>query len=162
MTKLTLDLSPMAILTFGSGLGVLLIYTVFDIRTRRIPNEIIVLCSVIGAFLGILSGSLVENWVLHASAVLSFGILGYVLFRLGSVGGGDAKAGISVGLVSPGLALASWAAPIFEGVLVSCLELCIMLVLGYSYFRLKNREGITPLVPGLLIGYVLVQLLAVF
>ena len=150
----------MTLLTFFTGLCILIIYAAFDVRTRRVPNEIIVLCSVVGAIVGILTGSMIGNWILHASAIPSFAILGYLLFRLESIGGGDAKAGISLGIVSPGLVLGSWTIPVFEGVLVSCLELCIMLALGYAYSRSKSGESITPLIPGLLVGYLLVQLLA--
>jgi hypothetical protein len=159
---LTLDLSPVAILTFSIGAGILVIYSISDIKSRSVPNWVIMLCTVGGLIVNVFSGQLINNWILHISSVAIFAIMGYILFRMGSIGGADAKAGISIGVVSPGFSLGSWASPVFEAMLVSCIELMIMIALGYAYSRMMRNTGeVTPLVPGLFIGYLLVQLLAI-
>ena len=73
---------------------------------------------------------------------------------------------IIIALTSPGVLFASWTEPIFEGIIVSGLEIVIMLLLGLLYTKQrKQRESpeekqVVPLLPLLLIAYLAVQLLA--
>ena len=67
---------------------------VWDIRTRRIPNNLVL----VGLGLGLLLAGLQGTWpnTLYGGA-LAFG-LGIIPFALRALGGGDVKAAIVVGL----------------------------------------------------------------
>ncbi|MHA1934545.1 MAG: hypothetical protein ACW97A_04640, partial [Candidatus Thorarchaeota archaeon] len=93
-------------------------------------------------------------------------VIGYLLFRIGAIGGADVKTLVTISLVSPGVSFSSWVDPVLEGVIVSGLEMVIMLLLGqfWAYRMITSKEGgkhQTPaLIPFLFVGFLLVQLLA--
>jgi Flp pilus assembly protein protease CpaA len=109
----------------------------------------------------LLNGHLVENALLHLSAILVALLLGYSLFRIGSLGGADVKTILTVAIISPGIEFAIWENPIMEGILIVGLQLVIMLVVGYLISQRKTDEtDVIPLVPILLGAYLVLQLLA--
>lgn len=85
----------------------------FDFRTRRLPNRLCAALAIAGiAGLGLSQGAGVLPWaLLHAAAAL---VVGMVLFRLGAIGGGDAKFYAAAACAVPGspiigpLALLGW------------------------------------------------------
>ncbi len=75
---------------------------VWDVRTRRIPNKLIVVGLVLGMALAGIEGHLSSS-LFGAAGALGVGI---VPFALHALGGGDVKAAIVVGLfVGPSGAL---------------------------------------------------------
>ena len=133
-----------------------------DIRYRRIPNRVVVVFAIIGVAAGAITGHLVEDWLLHLSSTMTFLALGYTLFRLGAIGGGDLKTSLLIGLVSPGLELASWGEPILEAFIISAAELAVMLLLGYIVWRRSpsKEHRHVALVPLLFAAYLIVQVVA--
>ena len=149
-----------SLLAFTVTFVFLIIYSIFDIRERKVPNHIMLLGNVIGLIVNTFSGHFYENMLLHIFA-LSFTILiSYILFRLGAFGGADAKALISVALVSPGFEFAFWSDPLTEAIIATGIEMMFMLSIGYLWWyhtKKHNEDALQPpLIPLLLIGYAFV------
>lgn len=142
--------------------GILVVSSFFDLRHRRVSNQVLLVLGIGGLAMVSSTGHLFEEWVLHVTAIVTFLVLGYTLFRLGAVGGADFKTSLIIGVVSPGVELGSWTDSVFEAVITSTVELAIMLLLGYLYWRMMKKidSQSIPLIPGLLIAYLLVQILA--
>jgi Flp pilus assembly protein protease CpaA len=93
----------------------------------------------------------------------------FLLFRIGAIGGADVKALLIVAILSPGIQLAMWDSPILEALVGGGMELFIMLSLGYAYTKRPSslrsnsdaRVRTVPLIPLLLLGYILIQILSV-
>ena len=95
------------------------------------------------------------------TSVIVMGMIGALLFRIGAIGGADFKALLTTAILSPGFEFVTATTQYFDGVVVSCLELVITLGLGVVV-SMRNREqetseSRTPLIPLLLIAYLLVQ-----
>ncbi len=106
-------------------------------------------------------GHIVDYALLHLTAVLLALILGYILFRIGSLGGADVKALLSIAIISPGIEFASWGNPILEGIVAVGFQLVIMLLCGYLISQRKTDETkVIPLIPILFGAYLVLQLLA--
>jgi Flp pilus assembly protein protease CpaA len=153
---------------FSVTLALLIVYSVMDLRSRLVRNEYLAFGGVLGFSLIVLSGHLTANSVLHLTAIIFVASVSYPLFRIGAIGGADAKALLIVAILSPGIELAMWDSPILEALIGGGLELFIMLLLGYAYTRwsssLKSNSGgeyqTVPLIPFLLLGYILIQTLS--
>jgi Flp pilus assembly protein protease CpaA len=146
-----------SVLAFAVTLVLLIIYSGFDIRERRVPNQVMIMGGIVGIAVNLLSGHLYQNLLLHLFA-LSFAIpLSYALFRLGAFGGADAKALISVALISPGFEFLFWIDPLIEAIIAMGIEVTFMLSLGYLWWyqtKKCNKEAFPPpLIPLLLVGY---------
>ena len=161
---MVLDLSIVSILTFFTIISLLVVYSILDIRDRRVMNEFVLAGGVVGCIVLILTGHFVANLVLHLTGLLLVIPLAFILFRIGSIGGADAKVLFIVALISPGIELGSWSQPILEAILALGGELVAILVGGYLYWRFnRNEENSTPpLIPLLLVGYLIVQVIALF
>ncbi|MHA2377657.1 MAG: hypothetical protein ACXADS_00070 [Candidatus Thorarchaeota archaeon] len=165
---MTLELSVTSVVSFSVTLGLLIAYSVMDLRNRVVRNEYLAVGGVIGFSVVVLSGHLTTNPVLHLTAVIFVTPVSYLLFSIGSIGGADAKSLLIVAIGSPGFEFALWDSPILEAVIGGGLGLFIMMLLGYSYTRWSsssedNSEGerpVVPLIPFLLLGYVLIQAIA--
>lgn len=165
---MTLDLSVTSLLMFSMTLALLIAYSVMDLRSRLVRNEYLALGGVLGFSLAVLSGHLTANSMLHLTAIIFVASVSYLLFKIGAIGGADAKTLLIVAIVSPGIELAIWDSPILEALIGAGLGLFIMLLLGYVYTRwsssLKsNSDGeyqAVPLIPFLLLGYILIQALS--
>ena len=119
----------------------------------------------IGFIIVVLTGHLLNQFALHISSIVFVLIVSYVLFRQGSIGGADAKSLLLIAITSPGVELGDWGNPLFEGIIAGGLEMFVMLLLGTLYWRTKASQSeedtqIPPLIPFLLIGYLVIQLLA--
>ena len=156
------DLTVMSIISFIVTSSLLVVYSIMDIRNRKVRNEFVILGTSIGCVALILTEHFVYNTILHLTALLMILPISYLLFRIGSIGGGDVKILITVALLSPGIELGTWNQPIFEAIIGLGGELVVMLLGGYLYWRVKNKEKTPPLIPILLIGYFIVQLFALF
>ncbi len=160
-----LEITSSAIVVFTYTLMILVCYTILDIRDQRIPNHYIIAGGGVGFVVVILSGHLLEYSLLHITAFLFMMVVGYALFHIGSFGGADVKIVLILSLMSPGLEFTSWENPVFEAILIAGLQLVIMLGGAFVYSKIRSqRERTTPipLIPLLLVGYLLLQLLAFF
>jgi Flp pilus assembly protein protease CpaA len=138
-------------------------YAVLDFRTRKVPNQAMLIGGIVGLGVVLQFGHIVEYAVLHLTAVLIVLILGCILFRIGALGGADVKTLFTIAIISPGIEFASWGTPILEGILVVWLQLVIVLVVGYLIsLRKKEETEIIPLIPILFGAYLVLQLLALF
>jgi hypothetical protein len=68
----------------------------------------------------------------------------------------------TVAILSPGIELGDWSDYFLEAVLGFGLQVGVMLLGGYVYWRFKNKESTPPLIPLLFLGYLIVQALAFF
>ena len=161
---MVLDLSLTSIVHFTTIISLLVIYSVLDVRYRTVKNELVLAGAVIGGTISMFTGHFVTSIVLHATALLLVIPLVCILFRLGSIGGADAKVLSIVSLFSPGIELGDWNQPVLEAILGLGGELLVMLLGGYLYWRIKgaNKENVPPLLPFLLLGYLVIQLFALF
>jgi Flp pilus assembly protein protease CpaA len=144
----------------------LLDYAYLDIRDRRVPNNLMYSGAFFGFVATIVTGHLFENPLLHISAFVFIALVSLLLFEIGAIGGADFKGLLVIAITSPGNLFATWGDPIFEGIIAGGLEIAIMLLLGLLYSRISKSEyrpegkkGV-PLLPLLLIAYLVVQLLA--
>jgi Flp pilus assembly protein protease CpaA len=153
-----------SLLVFAITISLLLIYSIFDIRDRRIPNRVMLVGGIIGLAVTIISGHFYESLLLHLFSLLFTIVLSSVLFKLGAFGGADVKVLITVGIISPGFEFVIWINPIVEAIIAIGIETTIMLFLGsvWWYQTKKNDKGTQPppLVPLLLLGYILVTIFA--
>ncbi len=161
---MVLDLSIAAISSFFTITSLLVVYSILDIRERRVPNEYIVVGGVVGSIVILLTGHFVSNMVLHVVALVIVFVMGYTLFRMRSIGGADVKSLLLVALISPGIELRVMNIPVLEAVAGMGVVFMVMLLGGYLYWRLKiDDENTTPpLIPFLLLGYLAIQILALF
>jgi Flp pilus assembly protein protease CpaA len=140
----------------------LLIYSLFDLHQRHVPNPVVIAGGALGTVIVILTGHLSSEVLLHLSAIAFMLSVGYILFRVGAFGGADVKAAVSIAILSPGIEFSYWSDPVFEGILASGLLLGIVL-LGAYLFDKSGRRGnskIIPLLPIMLIAYVGLQVIA--
>jgi Flp pilus assembly protein protease CpaA len=161
---MVLDLSVASILSFCTITVLLAIYSFFDIHDRNVKNEFILTGAVVGCIVFLLTGHFTSNVILHVFSLVMVAPLVYILFRIGSIGGADAKSLFVVSLISPGIELGVWNQPILEAIIGLGGELIVMLLGGYLYWRFRgNSEDPTPpLLPFLLMGYLVIQMLALF
>ena len=153
---------------FSTTLTLLVVYSIMDLHARRVRNEYLVVGGVTGFSLVVLSGHLAANSMLHLTAVIFVSSVSYLLFRIGAIGGADAKALMLVAFLSPGIELAMWGSPILEGLIGGGLELFMMLLLGYVYTKrasilMNNSDSeyqTIPLIPFLMLSYILIQILS--
>ena len=159
---MVLDLSVAAISSFFTITTLLVIYSILDVRERRVPNEFIVVGGVVGSAVILLTGHFFSNLVLHVTALVIVFAMSYALFRMKSIGGADVKSLLLVALISPGIELRALNIPIVEAVVGMGIEFFVMLLGGYLYWRYRRHGEKTtpPLIPFLLLGYLAVQLLA--
>ncbi|MFW9833355.1 MAG: prepilin peptidase [Candidatus Thorarchaeota archaeon] len=159
---MVLDLSLAAYSSFLTVTSLLVVYSVLDIRQRRVPNEYMMIGFLVGSIVILLTGHLLANLVLHATALVIVFAMGYTLFRMRSIGGADVKNLLLVALISPGIELRVVNVPIIEAVVGMGVEFFVMLLGGYLYWRtnIHDEKTTPPLIPFLLLGYLTVQLLA--
>jgi hypothetical protein len=161
---MVLDLSLVSIVHFITIISLLVVYSILDLRYRTVRNELVLAGAVIGGTIWVFTGHFFAGIVLHATALLLTLPLAYILFRLGSIGGADAKVLLVVALFSPGIELGNWNQPALEAILGLGGELLVMLLGGYLYWRIKrnDNESTPPLLPFLLLGYLVIQIFALF
>ena len=161
---MVLDLSLASIVHFITIILLLVVYSILDLRYRTVKNELVLAGVIIGGTISVFTGHFVTSIVLHATALLLTIPLAYILFRLGSIGGADVKVLFIVSLFSPGIELGNWNQPALEAIFGLGGELFIMLLGGYLYWRIKrnDKENNPPLLPFLLLGYLVIQVFAPF
>ncbi|NHI90558.1 MAG: hypothetical protein EAX87_13640 [Candidatus Thorarchaeota archaeon] len=161
---MVLDLSLVSFVHFITIILLLVVYSILDLRYRTVKNELVLAGVIIGGTISVFTSHFVTSIVLHATALLLTIPLVYILFRLGSIGGADAKVLFIVSLFSPGIELANWNQPVLEAILGLGGELFIMLLGGYLYWRVKrnDKEITPPLLPFLLLGYLVIQIFSLF
>jgi Flp pilus assembly protein protease CpaA len=160
---MALEITISSDLSFVAMVALLLIYTMLDLRTRRIPNRVMIIGGVMSFATIILTGHLFEHALLHLSASVFMVIVAYMLFRVSAFGGADVKAVVTIAIMSPGIEFSRWAEPILEGIVASGILLVIILLLAYIYSQYNQKRGgtnVTPLLPIILAAYLILQLLA--
>ena len=154
-----------------SFIGAIIFYSVnsfFDLRTRLVPNKLILGETLMSLFVVIISGRLFSQMILHIFSLLIALALGYLLFKIGSLGGGDVKTLVVISLISPGIEPSTMVSYVLEAILGFGVPLIIALLVGQLYIRYyrsisENKEHLQPaLIPYLFGGYVLLQLLGLF
>ncbi len=158
--ELVITVSTISSFSFMTGLFI--IYSVFDLRYRKIPNRVMLIGGILGIGVILLSGHLIENVFLHLISVILTLILGYVLFRIGSLGGADVKTLLTIAIVSPGVEFADWNDPLLEGILIVGVLFITTLMAGYLISKRKTENSVIPLIPVLFSVYLVLQLLALF
>ena len=158
---MTVDQSISSIVIVLYVILLLLVLSVADIRSRTAPNSYLVGGGGIGILIEIAMG--VEPEIILRVISLAFTMaLALSLYRIGAVGGGDVKTLIVVALLSPGLPTTTCDYEVLEAVLAGGIELFVMLLLGTIHSRFRSDGGrtseITPLIPYLLVGYLVVQI----
>lgn len=139
----------------------LAIYSICDIRTRRVPNWLTIMGVMIGILVVSITGHFVENIDLHLVSLLFIMVISSILFKIGVVGGADYKALVMIAVISPGFELFSLGSPSLEAIIVSGFDILLMLVGGtmISRFRTSRQKHnkTTALIPILLCVYVVIQ-----
>jgi len=164
-----MQLNPLLIvptISFATAVILLLVFSFLDVRERKVSNGLLSAGGLIGCVVSILTGQLFRLPFLYLSTLSFVLALSYVLFRLGALGGADVKALIVVTLTSPGVVYAHWENQIYEGVMIGAIEILAMLFAGYLYSQIRLRSGrnsseerAVPLIPLLLAGFVVVQMM---
>lgn len=163
-----MQLDPLLIvptISFATAVILLLVFSFHDVRKRKVSNGLLSAGGLVGCVVSILTGQLFSLPFLYLSTLSFVLALSYVLFRLGALGGADVKALIVVTLTSPGVVYAHWENQIYEGIMIGAIEILVMLFVGYLYWQIRRRSGRTssedrtvPLIPLLLVGYLIVQM----
>jgi Flp pilus assembly protein protease CpaA len=161
---MVLEITEARLLAFACVVVILTIYSILDLRERRVSNDVIISGIIIGLILDAASGHIISALPLHLIALSFTSIMALGLFRLGAIGGADAKSVVTVSLVSPGIEFSMMENQIFEGIVGCAIMLFIMFLLGHIYQVMKKDRPspTTPLIPFLLMGYLVIQLLALF
>ena len=161
---MVLDLSIVSIMSFFTIISLLVVYSILDIRDRRIANELVLAGGIVSFIVLILTGHFTSNLVLHLTSLLLVIPLTYILYKIGSIGGADVKILLITTFISPGIELGIWGQPILESIIALGGELSAMLLGGYLFWRFRrNEENSTPpLIPFLLVGYLAIQVIALF
>ena len=164
-----MQLDPLLIvptISFTTAVILLLVFSFLDVRERKVSNGILFAGGLAGCVVSILTGQLSSRPFLYLSTLSFVLALSYVLFRLDALGGADVKALLVVALTSPGVGYAHWENQIYEGVMIGAIEILMMVFLGYLYWQIHRRSGrtsseerVVPLIPLLLVGYVVVQMM---
>ncbi len=164
-----MQLDPLLIvptISFTTAVILLLVFSFLDVRERKVSNGILFAGGLAGCVVSILTGQLSSRPFLYLSTLSFVLALSYVLFRLDALGGADVKALLVVALTSPGVGYAHWENQIYEGVMIGAIEILMMVFLGYLYWQIRRRSGkniseerVVPLIPLLLVGYVVVQMM---
>jgi len=164
-----MQLDPLLIvptISLATSVMLLLVFSFLDVRERKVSNGILSAGGLVGCVVSIFTGQLFSRPFLYLSALSFVLALSYVLFRLGALGGADVKALIVVTLTSPGVVYAHWENQIYEGVMIGAIEILVMLFVGYLYWQIRRRSGrtnseerVVPLIPLLLVGYMVVQMM---
>ncbi len=163
------ELTIPSVLSLVTVVILLSVFARSDILTRRVPNTQILLAMFIGVIVIVLSGHLILSPINHVLSLIIVTPVSYSLWRLGSIGGADAKCIVVIAMISPGLELAEGRGPLFEVISGNLLQVLIMLICGHFYQRLihhrrqSQMERVSiPLIPFLLLAYVVTQMLGVF
>ena len=160
---MVLIITMSTIASFAFTTSLLIMYAVLDIRTRKVPNQALLIGGITGLAVVLRFSHIVDYAILHLTAAFVALILGYTLFRIGAFGGADVKVLFTIALISPGIEFASWGIPILEGIMAVGLQLVITLAIGYLFSLRKTDESeVIPLIPILLGAYLVLQLLALF
>jgi len=153
-------------ISFATTVILLLVFSLLDVRDRKVSNGLLSAGGLVGCVVSILTGQLFSLPFLYISTLSFVLALSYVLFRLGALGGADVKALLVVALTSPGVVYAHWENQIYEGVMIGAIEILMMVFVGYLYWQIRRRSGrniseerAVPLVPLLLVGYLVVQMM---
>lgn len=160
---MTLEVTVVGIVALSFTMAILILFSIMDLLTRRVRNGFAAAAILFGIALGYANGHLTSQILLHITAVIFVTVFVIVLFRMGAIGGADAKAALAIAAISPGIEFGVYENVFFEAVIGGGLQLVVMLILGYLY-QMKEKDNPerkpAPLIPFLLIGYLLVQLLA--
>jgi len=159
---MVLDISVESVMSLLTVISLLVVYSILDIRDREVKNELVIAGGAIGGIVLILTGHIALSLVLHLTGLLLAIPIAYILFRLGSIGGADAKVLFVVAFVSPGIELGILTQPLLEAIIGLGGELIVMLLGGYIYWRVRRNEenAIPPLIPFLFLGYLMIQVFA--
>ncbi|NWF95369.1 MAG: prepilin peptidase [Candidatus Thorarchaeota archaeon] len=164
---MALIVTPSSALSFLAACALLTVCSVTDLRQRVVPNRIVALGAISGIILVSATGHLMSEVELHIVAILMVSPVLYLLWRIGTIGGGDLKMITVITIVSPGIELTSWSPAMAEVIMGTLLQILLMLTMAelYSRWYLRThggpeRKGRTPLVPFLFAAYLATQLLA--
>ena len=160
---MALEITISSILSFLVTTVLLLIYTILDLHSRRVPNRVMMIGGVAGFIIVVFTGHLTDHVLLHLTAGIFMSVVAYMLFRVGAFGGADVKAVVTIAILSPGVEFGDWFQPILEGIIASGLLLLGVLLVASAfslYRQQQEKTSVTPLLPIMLAVYLATQLLA--
>ncbi len=162
MPCLAIEFTLSHVVSFAIVTTILIVFSVIDVETRKVPNKYMIAGMIITGVTTVLTGHLFSEIMLHLIAFIVTGIFVVILFRIGALGGADAKSMILITLGSPGIEFVSLADPIYEAILGTIGILLIMLVGAIAYSKKADdiSKG-TPLLPFMLIAYLLLQAISI-
>ncbi len=141
----------------------LTVTSVSDIRTRKVPNRVVLVCGVCGLGVSLTTGALQTLLASYVTSVLVALTMGLVLYRTGTIGGGDVKLLIVIAVTSPGTVagMTVGADAVIEAALIVLVETLLMLAVGAIWWKaskiVTKQDRTPPLVPMLLISFLVVQ-----
>ncbi len=159
---MVLEITAQGLIAFGLAAALLVMFSTMDIKTRRVPNDIVAMALMIGLLTGVVTGHLLNQIYLHLVAISIAFLFTIPLFYRGAIGGADAKTVLLVACISPGFEFGQLGDVVFEGILGVLVPLLVMFIIGILYRKkqVEPDDRPIPLIPFLLVGYLLVQLLA--
>jgi Flp pilus assembly protein protease CpaA len=158
---MAVEITIQGVMAFGLTVSLLTLFSIMDLKTRRVSNEVMIMSLSLGVLMNIVTGHLLDQLYLHLVGVFIAIVFVVPLFYMNTLGGADVKAVILLQFISPGLELGTFEEFITEGMIGVFIPLLFMLVLGLLYSRSDRKIDTekTPLIPFLLVGYLLMQLI---
>ncbi|MHA1905706.1 MAG: prepilin peptidase [Candidatus Thorarchaeota archaeon] len=157
--EMALEISVQGILAFGLVVALLTVFSLMDLKTRKVPNEVMSMSFALGLLMSIVTGHLIDQLYLHLVGIFLAVVFAIPLFYMNAIGGADVKTVILLQFISPGLELGTFAEFVTEGMIGVFAILLSMLALGLLYSRSEGKidRKQTPLIPFLFVGYLLMQ-----
>ncbi|MFW9849946.1 MAG: prepilin peptidase [Candidatus Thorarchaeota archaeon] len=158
---MAVEITMQGIMAFGLSVSLLTLFSLMDIKTRKVSNELMTISLAVGVLMSIVTGHLLDQLYLHLVGIFLAVIFAVPLFYMNAFGGADVKTMILLQFISPGLELGNFAEFLAEGMIGVFVPLLFMLVLGLVYSKRggKTDRDKTPLIPFLFVGYLLMQLI---
>ncbi len=149
---------PHNVILFGATVVMLTIGGLTDLTGRVVPNRLTYTSIVVGGALVMMTGCFVTLWLKYVIVGTFVVPVTYFLFRIGAIGGGDAKILLAINIMTPGFVFV-------EGFQWTILEVvtgyCGVVMPALTLAILTKNTGRTmrfPLVPFFLVAYVSIQM----
>jgi len=158
---MAVEITIQGIMAFGLSVSLLTLFSLMDLKTRKVSNELMTISLALGVLMSIVTGHLLDQLYLHLVGIFLAMVFAAPLFYMNAFGGADVKTVILLQFISPGLELGTFAEFVTEGMMGVFIPLLFMLVLGLLYSRSRGKiaSDTTPLIPFLFLGYLLMQLI---
>ncbi|MHA2423914.1 MAG: prepilin peptidase [Candidatus Thorarchaeota archaeon] len=158
---MAVEITIQGLLAFSLAVALLMFFSLMDLKTRKVPNEVMSMSFALGVLMSIVTGHLIDQLYLHLVGIIFAVVFAIPLFYMNAIGGADVKTVILLQFISPGLELGTFTEFVTEGMIGVFALLLSMLVLGLLYSRREEKidRKRTPLIPFLFVGYLVMQLI---